>query len=277
MKRILYIILGGMLMFVVTLFAAFSSMRLAIHGREVDVPSLSGLSDQDAAEAARKLGLNLSVENRFYSAAIPPNHVLSQSPAPGSLVRRGWQVRVTESLGGQQVSIPDVTGQTERPAALVLKRLQLDLGGTSHLPAPGPEGTVLAQSPPANSGGVFGPHVSILVAAPETDAPAQAYVMPAIVGLTISAANTRLATAGLHIASSVDPSTIPPPEPLDTTADPAIPPTVIAPPPVSTSAVIVSQYPAPGHRITHSDNIKVTVAHPADTSADATTPAPSPI
>ncbi len=256
--------LAGLLMFVVALLAAFSSMRLAIHGREVDVPVLSGLSDEDAAAAARKLGLNLSVENRFYSAGVAPNHVLSQAPAAGSLVRRGSQVRVTESLGGQNVSVPDVTGQTERPASLVLRRLQLDLGATAHIPAPGTPGVVLTQSPPPNTGGVFGPRVSILVADPESDAPPQAYIMPSLIGLTVSAAAVRLSSAGLHIASTTDPAYTPPtPSP---TLDPAIPPDVLPPPPVSQSAVIASQSPQPGHRVTRNDAIRVTIARPADDS-----------
>ena len=90
---------------------------------------MAGLSDQAAAEAARGLGLHLSVETRFYAAAVPVNHVLSQSPAAGSRVRRGWQIRVAESLGPQQVPVPDVTGQEQPAAAMMLRRLQLE-GGT---------------------------------------------------------------------------------------------------------------------------------------------------
>ena len=270
-KRILSILFGSLAMFVIAVLAAFGSLRLAIHGREVNVPSLAGLSDQDAADAAKKLGLNLSVENRFYSAGVAPNHVLSQSPAAGLRVRRGGEVRVTESLGGQNVSIPDVTGQTQRPAELMLRRLQLDLGASAHIPAPGASGVVLAQSPPPNSQGVFGPHVSILVADPEADAPPQAYIMPSLVGLTISAANARLSAAGLHIAAAQDPSYVPP-EPAETPTDPAIPPDVPAPPPVSSSAVIASQSPASGRRVTRYDPIRVTVSSSAAAPESPTTP-----
>lgn len=276
MKRALTLTLAAMLMFAVAVLAAFTSMRLAIHGREIDVPSLAGLSDADAASTARKLGLDLSVENRFYSGAVPANHVLSQSPAAGALVRRGSQVRVTESLGGQQMSIPDVVGQTERPAALVLRRLQLDVGATAHLPAAVPDGMVIAQSPPANSNGIVGPKVALLVAEPESTQAAQSYVMPQIVGMTLGAATYRLATAGLHISSAQDPQAAPLPsaEPATTDpnasptgtpgVDPAIPPTIVPPVPPSPSAVINSQSPAPGRRVSRADAIRVTVAHPAD-------------
>ena len=263
MKSILTRILAGALMFLVALLCAFTTMRLAIHGREVDVPNLANLSDEDAAKAARKLGLNLSVENRFYSAAVAPNHVLSQSPAPGSLVRRGWQVRVTESLGGQKVSIPDVSGQTERPATLILRRLNLDIGTTAHLPAPGPEGIVLAQSPPANTSDLVGPRVSVLVSDPETSAPAQAYVMPAITGMTVYAATQKLATAGLRITSASDPTYVAPEIVPDPNADPAIPVSVPTPPPVSGTALINYQSPPAGHRVTRTDAIRVSASHPA--------------
>ena len=267
MKRILYILLGSLAMFLVALFTAFAAMRLAIHGREVDVPLLAGLSDEAAAGSVKKLGLNLSVENRFYSAGVAPNHVLSQAPAAGSLVRRGSQVRVTESLGGQNVSVPDVTGQTERPAVLTLRRLQLELGATAHLPAPGTPGVVLAQSPPPNSGGVFGPRVSVLIADPESEAPAQAYIMPSLIGLSISAANVKLASAGLHIGGAVDPAYVPAADPV-LASDPAVQADVQAPPPVSPSAVIASQTPAPGHRVSRNETIRVTVAHPEAPAPD---------
>ena len=282
---------AGLLMCLVALLSASATLRLFIHGREVDVPKLTNMSDADAAKAASALGLNLSVENRFYSAAIAPNHVLSQLPVAGSRVRRGWQVRVTESLGGQQVNVPDTVGQTERPAGLVLRRLTLEPGTAAHIPAIGPAGIVLAQSPPANSTGLTGPHVGLLVSDDASQADAAAYVMPTIVGLTVFDANVRLASAGLHISSVTDPTYVAPaldpslnPTSPDQTPsqpgvssasgvpnapgvpnassvlppDPAIPPTIATPPPpVSGNATISWQSPAPGRRVTRTDRIAV--------------------
>jgi beta-lactam-binding protein with PASTA domain len=255
--------LGGIAMFTLFVLCAFAAMRIAIHGREVTVPNLAGLSDSDAADVLNKLGLNLSVENRFYATAVPANHVLSQSPIPGAHVRRGWQIRVTESLGTQQVPVPDVTGQDEHPATMMLKRLQLDLGTVAHLPAPSPAGVVLAQSPPPNTTGLDGPRVAILVADDE-DAPASVgYVMPSIVGLTLSTAQSRLCVAGLHIATpSASESVVPDVAPLDPSAppDPAIPPTIVVP--HGPNSVITSQSPLPGHRVSRADSIHVTLTSP---------------
>jgi len=250
-KRVSTVLLGGVAMIVVALVFAFVSLRIAIHGREVAVPNLAGLSDADASAAARELGLNLSVENRFYSPSVQQNHILSQAPAAGSRVRRGWQVRITESLGPQSMSVPDVIGQTDRPASLILRRLQLEVGAVAHLPAPSPAGIVLAQSPPRNSKGLHGPRVSLLVSDDEVAPDSQAFVMPSLIGMTVGGASVRLAGAGLHI------TTAPMPEESETSdVGAALPP--VTP---TGAATITSQSPLAGHRVTHADTIHVTLSN----------------
>ncbi len=264
--RLLSRCMAGLGLALIVLLCAFATMRIAIHGREVAVPNLSGLSDAEAATAAKKLGLSLSVENRFYSAAVAPNRILSQLPSAGSRVRRGWQIRVTESLGGQHLDVPDVVGQSERPASIVLRRQQLELGTVVHLPAPAPAGIILAQSPPPNSSGLTGPAVSLLVSDPEDAAERAAYVMPAIVGLSLGTASARLAPAGLRISITQEPapapsepadsgSGSPAPNPLDPSFD--VP---TAPEPVSSSSIVLTQSPQPGHKIVRGEPIRVTLS-----------------
>jgi beta-lactam-binding protein with PASTA domain len=257
-RRFVTTLLGTLAVIAVTILFAFLALRIAIHGREVPVPNLAGLSDADAANAAKDLGLNLSVENRFYSPSVPQNHVLSQAPAAGSRVRRGWQVRITESLGPQSVSVPDVTGQTERPASVILRRLQLDLGSVAHLPAPSPAGIVLAQSPPANSKGLNGPRVALLVSDDETEADTPAYVMPSLVGMTLGAASLKLAGGGLHIASAQSPEQ---PDPVQAAGQFPDAATSLPVPVATGTATIISQSPPAGHRVTRSDTIRVTLSH----------------
>jgi beta-lactam-binding protein with PASTA domain len=276
-KMVILRTFGGIAMFAVFILFAFLAMRVAIHGREVTVPNLANLSDADAASTLKKLGLNLSVDNRFYAATVPVNHVLSQSPIPGARVRSGWQIRVTESLGTQQVPVPDVTGQSEGPATLMLRRLQLEVGTVAHIPAPAPAGIILAQSPPPNESGLDGPRVALLVADDEEAPGSIAYVMPSIDGLTVATANERLRTAGLHIAAAPAPVSVPDTgNPTDTPAQPessspaatpptdaAIPATIEAEasPPILGSSVITSQSPLPGHRVSRADAIHITVAN----------------
>ncbi|GAC1364073.1 MAG: hypothetical protein NVSMB3_12580 [Acidobacteriaceae bacterium] len=205
MRRFFNILLTAMAMLAVALFSAFVAMRLAIHGREVVVPNLAGLTLQEASARAGHLGLSLHLENKFYSADVPSGHILGQFPAAGATVRSEWAIRITESIGPQQVSIPDVTGPTERPASLTLRRSSLELGTVASIAAPGDPGVVLAQSPPPNASGVDRPRVSLILSQPASAAP-QAFVMPQLTGLSLQAAISRTSAAGLRIASAEEPS-----------------------------------------------------------------------
>jgi len=166
MRRFFTILLGALAMIAVALLSAFLTMRLAIHGREVEVPNVAGLTVAEANDTASKLGLHMNLENHFYSTATPAGRILSQFPAAGTKVRREWVMRVTESIGPQRVSVPNVVGETEREASVTIRRLALDLGTVAYIPAPGPPGVVLAQTPTPAAEGVDGPRISLLVSEP---------------------------------------------------------------------------------------------------------------
>ncbi len=260
MKRFFNLLLGALAMLAVAMLSAFITMRLAIHGREVKVPNLAGLTLSEASRKASSLGLRLNLENRFYSADTPTGHVLAQSPAPGATVRREWAVRVTESLGPQQVAIPDVVGQSERTASVNIRRLSLDLGTVAHLAVPDEGGVVLAQTPGPNAAGVDRPRVSLLLSQPE-EAPAQAtFVMPSLTGLTLSAAAARVAATGLHIVSAEELSAPAPATsaPASTGAVPAAP---AAPTPGVSTGTVVAQTPPAGHRVVKGDAVRVSLVY----------------
>jgi beta-lactam-binding protein with PASTA domain len=257
-------------MFAVALLSAFITMRLAIHGREVKVPNLTGLALSEASKQTRSLGLLLTLENRFYSPNTPPGHVLAQSPAPGVTVRRQWAVRVTESLGAQQVAIPDVLGQSERTASINIRRLGLELGAVAHIAAPGAPGVVIAQTPAPNATGVDRPRVSLLLSEPEQAGSPQAFVMPSLAGLTLAGAAARASAAGLHIVSAEDLNTPTPvaatptaPSPSGSpspTPAPASSPTPPAAQPISFGTV-VAQTPQAGRRVVKGDPVHITLSN----------------
>ena len=185
----------------VALLSAITTMHFAIHGAEVQVPSLKGMTVADARSQAAGMGLNLNVDNRYYSGDVAAGHILTQSPAPGTVVRREWHVRVAESLGPQKVDVPDIVGTDQRVASFQLRRAGLDVGLTAKLPDNAvPDGTVIAQDPPAHAQGIERPSVNLLVAAPE-DATPDGYVMPDFFGLPIVAVQAELAKVGIKTAT----------------------------------------------------------------------------
>src|SRR5450432_1268793 len=142
----------ALVLVIVAMVSALTAMRFAIHGQEVAVPPLVGLSPSEAERTVSGLGLQISIERQYYSPQMPDGHIMSQLPLPGTKVRRGWRVRVAQSLGPTRVAIPDVTGQSEHAAELNIRRRGLDVASMAEVQSPGiPADQVLAQSPSANA------------------------------------------------------------------------------------------------------------------------------
>jgi beta-lactam-binding protein with PASTA domain len=235
---------------VVALMAAITTMHFAIHGAEVQVPTLKGMTEADARSQTAGLGLNLDVDNRYYSSDVAAGHILTQSPPGGTVVRREWRVRVSESLGPQTVDVPDTVGKDERIAELQLRRAGLGVGITARIPWPGAaEGIVLAQDPPGKAKGIESPSINLLVAAAD-DGSADGYVMPDLTGLTATTALAEMTKVGLKAA----------PVKLMDAPFGEVGSGDAAPKPPTRPGTILSQQPAPGVRVDQTTQVKLTVA-----------------
>lgn len=197
MRAFFRFVLLALVLVIVAMGSALTAMRIAIHGREVTVPKLVGLTPSQAERLALQNGLLIEVENRFYSTDVPEGRILSQSPQPGAKVRRGWRVRLAESLGTQHVVIPDLVGASTRSAEINLRRRGLEPGETAYAQLPDqPQDQVVAQSPPPAAQGVASPKVNLLFAAPQ---PPPAYVMPSLAGRPLADAIRVVQNAGLKV------------------------------------------------------------------------------
>jgi len=292
--KLFRLILSTLAMLFVMFLSAAITLRIALHGHEVTVPNFSGMTVSEASTAALQTGVDLNIENKFYSTTVPAGRMLSQAPASGSKVRHGWVVRVTESLGPQQVTIPDVAGEPEREASINIRRDSLDLGTLAHIDAPGDPDIVLAQTPPPNAG-VDQPRVSLLLSSTAAGA-ASAIVMPSFVGMTYRDANHAAAALGLRVTFLSD---IPAPAlaapaaaaapgyttnaagvkidangqaisfPAGSTPPAAAAPAVAAPAvvaPVVPAGPVTAQKPDSGYRVTKGETVRLTFGHPASSN-----------
>src|SRR5208282_2523334 len=195
MRQFFRMLLLALVLMTVALISALTAMQLAIHGREVAIPKLVGMGPLEAERAGAASGLQVVVERQFYSSDIPEGKIMTQMPPPGTKVRRGWSIRVAQSLGPQRIAIPDVTGASERVAELNIRRRGLSLGSVAHVSLPGvPLDQVISQSPPANASGVAAPKISLLVS---DGAEPPVYVMPNLTGQPLGSAMLALQDAGI--------------------------------------------------------------------------------
>jgi eukaryotic-like serine/threonine-protein kinase len=243
----------------VALISALTAMQLAIHGREVNIPKLIGMTPFEAEHVAAASGVQVVVERQFYSAEIPEGKIMTQVPPPGTKVRRGWPIRVAESLGPQRIAIPDVTGESERAAELNIKQRGLDIGFISQVGLPEvAQDQVAAQSPPANASGVAAPKIDLLVSAGTDPA---SYVMPSLIGQPLGSATLTLQDAGMKVGklTMVVPPSVDQQQGAGATGTlpangvgsaPSNPPSAPNPPSTpSPASMIVSQTPPAGQKI----------------------------
>jgi eukaryotic-like serine/threonine-protein kinase len=248
MKSAFRFVLLALVLLMVAMVSALTAMRFAIHGQEVTVPTLVNLSPSEAERAVAGLGLQMSIERQYYSPQIPEGKIMSQLPVPGTKVRRGWQVRVAQSLGPTRVAIPDVTGESEHAAELNIRRRGLDVASLAQVATEGiPADQVLAQSPPGNAGQVLAPKISLLVTA---DPAPQSFVMPSFVGQPLGSVSRTLQDAGFRLGNVSVAG--PPPNPAVDQND-ANAGAVAQPAPssaeVSPASIVVSQVPAAGQKV----------------------------
>jgi eukaryotic-like serine/threonine-protein kinase len=262
MRSVFRLLWMASVLVIVALLSALTAMRLAIHGREVTVPDMQGKTPTEARRIAESSGLEADIEREYYSPAIPEGKVLSQMPAAGSTVRRGWQVRLALSLGPQRVSIPQVVGESDRAAAITIAQRGLNLGGAASLELPNSTpGQVIAQNPQPNATDASAPKISLLI----SQAPApQSFVMPSFVGQPLGSVALALKDAGFSVGKvTVAPAENVPeatnaapasatPAPAAVPANPGSAPVPSPPVPVlvpSAASFIVSQDPVPGERV----------------------------
>jgi beta-lactam-binding protein with PASTA domain len=240
MKSFFRFVVLSLVLVAVALISALTAMRFAIHGQEVQVPSMVGMLPSEAESRIAALGLQIEVERQYYSPQIPEGRIMSQLPLPGTKVRRGWQVRVARSMGPQRVAIPDVTGESERAAEWNIRRRGLDLGSVAEIQLQGtPADQVVAQSPPANASQVSAPRTSLLVS---TAPGSPSYVMPSFVGQALGSASRTILDGGFKLGTvSMAPVVA---------ASGNAPSSLSAPPQPSPASLIVVQTPSAGQKVT---------------------------
>jgi beta-lactam-binding protein with PASTA domain len=251
MRKFFRFVLMAMILIVVGLMSALTAMRVAIHGRETTVPNFVKLTPAEAERTAMTNGLSVAMEGQFYSTDIAGGHIISQMPPPGTRVRRGWRVRLAQSLGPQRVVIPDVLGESPRAAELNVRQRGLELGDIAQIHLhDAPADQIIAQSPPPDAVGVQSPKLNVLIAAePE----AQQFVMPNFVGRPLSEAAAAIAAAGFKIAH------------VGTEQAVANAPTVPPAPPtkdsITTITMVTRQSPSAGQKVNSEIPITLEVTH----------------
>lgn len=160
----------------------------------VPVPSVTGLTLDEARAALAERGLTLGAPTEEYSEDVEQGRIVSQAVAPEQQLRRGEAVDVVVSLGRQPIDVPAVVGKPRVEAEKAITDAGLTVGEVTTQPSEQvAEGAVISQDPA--DGTLFrGDAVALVV----SSGPPMVEV-PQVQGQQLEEATAALQAAGLQV------------------------------------------------------------------------------
>lgn len=157
--------------FVTAVFVAAAgiSTYLTVHllirsDNTVVVPDLAAKEVVYALELLSDLGLNTKVKTSDYSNTVPRHHIISQSPEPGTEIKKGRDVRLIISKGPRTVVVPNLSSVNLAQVRIYLAENGLHQGVISYTDsAETPRDDLLSQNPLPGSVAMRGDPVDLLV------------------------------------------------------------------------------------------------------------------
>ncbi len=156
----------------------------------IGLPDVNGKSSSDAVKILRDAGFQPTTQSQA-SESVEKGRVISTDPAAGIEVQVGSPVTVLVSSGPKEVSVPEVTGETQADATATLAAAGLKVSVSKREVAEPASGTVISQTPGGGTQLKVGGQVTIVVAEALKKVAA-----PSLVGQSEAQAIATLTSAG---------------------------------------------------------------------------------
>ncbi|NIL90529.1 Serine/threonine-protein kinase PknB [Rhodococcus fascians] len=163
--------------------------------KTVAVPTVVGLSADEAQRQLEEAGLRVSIQEKP-DAAIPEGSAIGTNPAAGSQTESPGNIQLDVSSGPQQVQVPRLTELTQQQASDALNEVGLQLDATVARAPSSPENLdkVVEQNPSSGVSMNANSQVRITLGT----GPAQVR-MPDVVGQLVNVAQPNVEGAGLRV------------------------------------------------------------------------------
>lgn len=192
------IIIGAIVFVGVKYFNVFGNISNIVK-KNNSVPSFIGINFDEASEKAKDLDITL-VKGAVQESPEEKDSILTQDIEEGTEITDGMQIIVTVSSGAETYKLPDVKGYSEADAiskitkALPKANIVLEYENNDQYT----EGTVIKQSPDANSDVLESVDVTLTVCRDQSSINA---VVPNVVGLPEADAKEKITASGLTVGN----------------------------------------------------------------------------
>jgi len=183
---LLALLVGGGILFINSLFAV----------KEVDVPDIVGMNENEAREKLGTSSLILEVTERVQNKDVAEGDIISQNPKAYEKNKITNPVRVVVSKGPRKVSVPNLVGESYDKVKMILEREGLTEGKFDQEYDEYPNGFVISQSVPAGISVDEGTAIDYVISiGPEK------FVMPTYIGAAIEDVKTDLIVKDLILGN----------------------------------------------------------------------------
>ncbi|MDF2892960.1 MAG: pknB [Clostridia bacterium] len=191
---ILALTVGGIILVLVNFFSV----------KEILVPELTNLTEEQAKQALIDVGLEMEVAERVPNKDVPAGQVIMQDPKANQKNKAINPVRVTISEGPRKVVVPSLIGQSYDKVDLMLEKEGLVEGEVDQKYSEYPNGIVIEQSIVANSQVDEGTIVDYVISiGPEK------FLMPNYIGKSFEQTKTDLIEKDLILGNpTYEPSSV---------------------------------------------------------------------
>ena len=168
--------------------------------KEVTVPSLVGMTFEEAEAELDEVGLKIELAGEVASAEYAEGLIVSQDPLADMVVKTGKTVRVNISKGLEENTIPSVIGRTLSDAVFLLESYGYVKGSVSEEFSEMPIGVIIRQFPTGGSAAEAGTRVDLVVSKGEEIV---ITTVPSLFGMTLDEARSALEREGLILSSEI--------------------------------------------------------------------------
>lgn len=168
---------------------------------EISVPSVVGMTTEEAMQSLSQYNLKLEVEFELISKDVEVGHIISQTPAAEAVVKEGQTVKVNISKGTVDASVPNVAGKSYANAKAVLETYGYKVAISGKVQDSAIEKDyIVSQSPKAGTQLEQGKTVSVTIS---LGPPAEVVTQPEfnLVGYDFTEAQTVLNELGLRLGT----------------------------------------------------------------------------
>jgi eukaryotic-like serine/threonine-protein kinase len=164
----------------------------------VEVPSIAGLSIEQARDLLRSHDLLLTLQATRPDPAVPAGRIAAQTPLSGSRTPRGMAIQAFVSSGTNSVSVPTLAGARPDDAVEQLRNRKLATGHRrEEQSATIAAGLVIGTDPAAGAAVAPDTDVTLIVSSGPASKP-----VPKVVGFRLGKAKKTLEDAGFKLGTT---------------------------------------------------------------------------